>query len=127
MTGARSPALVTAAEFRAQVARDMSEDTLLANVRKLARELRLLVYHTHDSRKSERGWPDVVLASADRGLLLVRELKDERRKVTDEQADWLHHLRDLGIDADVWRPRDWVSGRIEKEMTTINRKRPTHV
>lgn len=126
MTGARGPALVTPAEYRAMVARQMSEDALLEKVRRLARELRLLCYHTHNSQKSEKGWPDVVLASADRGLLLIRELKNETRKVTPEQADWLHHLTDLGVDADVWRPRDWVSGRIQDEMTATNRKRNTH-
>lgn len=127
MTGARGPALVSSAEYRAMVARDMSEGALLAHVRTLAGELGLLSYHTHDSRRSEPGWPDLVIAGAERGVFLVRELKRQNGRVSPEQAQWLHTLRDLGVDADVWRPADLLSGRIEKEMTTPNRKKPTRV
>ena len=62
-------------------------------------------YHTHDSRRSEPGFPDLVLAHPRLGLIMP-ELKTERGRVSAAQQHWLDLLRHLGIDAPVWRPRD---------------------
>jgi hypothetical protein len=48
------------------------------------------VYHTHDSRRSEPGFPDLVLVRGSR--LLFVELKVGKRQLTDEQRDWLRAL-----------------------------------
>lgn len=45
------------------------------------------VYHTHDSRRSEAGFPDLLAIRGPR--LLAIELKVGRRRVTDEQREWL--------------------------------------
>lgn len=64
-----------------------------------------LAYHTHDSRHSERGWPDVALLRPPR--LVVAELKVGRRQVTPEQRVWLDELaRVPGVESYVWRPAD---------------------
>lgn len=66
-------------------------------------------YHTHDSRRSEPGFPDLVLAHADRGLVLFRELKKDTGRLTRDQARLLTVLSRAGADAGVWRPRDWAA------------------
>lgn len=60
------------------------------------------VHHHHDSRRSEPGWPDLVLLRA--GEAIFAELKREDGKVTAEQAHVLELLEAAGCDAVVWRP-----------------------
>ncbi len=61
-------------------------------------------YHTHDSRRSQPGFPDLVLCRPPR--LIAAELKTERGVVTLHQRAWLDILEACGIPAYVWRPRD---------------------
>lgn len=68
-------------------------------------------YHTHDSRRSPAGFPDLVLV---RDRVLFRELKDDRRRLEPEQIEWLNRLTRAGADAGVWRPKDRRS--VEKEL-----------
>lgn len=79
------------------------------------------VFHVSDSRREvvdrrrgvsrmvgdelAKGWPDLVLVHPKRGLL-VRELKSDRGRLTPEQKEWLAALAAVGVDVDVWRPRD---------------------
>ncbi len=66
-----------------------------------------LTYHTHDSRKSEAGFPDrVFLHEAWRRIIFV-ELKDMIRLVTPGQVEWLNGLMTIGQECGVWRPSDW--------------------
>ncbi|WP_309080292.1 VRR-NUC domain-containing protein [Zhihengliuella sp.] len=76
-----------------------------------------LRYHTHDSRRSAAGFPDLVLVDPVRGRVLFRELKREKGKLTPDQVQWVTGLRAAGVDAGTWRPSDWVSGRIAEELT----------
>lgn len=48
------------------------------------------------------GFPDLVLAR--RGVVMMRELKTERGRVSDMQARW---ISELGVFGKVWRPSDW--------------------
>jgi hypothetical protein len=96
----------------------MSEDDLDARVRKMAADLGLLRYHTHDSRRSASGWPDLVLVGP-RGVL-YRELKREGKKPTPAQQVWLDALQAAGANATTWRPSDLLSGRIAHEMAAIS-------
>lgn len=93
----------------------MTENELLYAVRVLCRRYRLLPYHTFDSRRSEPGFPDVVLVGT---RVLWRELKGERNGLTWAQAQWGRHLKAAGQDWAVWRPRDLRSGVIEREMAS---------
>lgn len=63
-----------------------------------------LVYHTRDSRRSQPGFPDIVLV---KGRLIFAELKSETGRLTPEQERWLAALRSAGCDVRVWRPSDW--------------------
>ena len=79
--------------------------------------LRVLCYHTRDSRGSHHGWPDWVL-SGPRGVLF-RELKRQGGRTTPEQDDWLDSLAGNGLDAGIWRPSDCMSGRVGREIAAI--------
>jgi len=99
------------------LAADMTEDDLLATVRQACKTLHLLVYHTYDSRRSERGFPDLVIVGV-RGILF-RELKNEKNKPTIHQQQWIQALQAAGADAGLWRPSDIFSGRITSELRRI--------
>jgi hypothetical protein len=61
-------------------------------------------HHETDSRRSKKGFPDLVIV----GLgVIFAELKTERGKVTADQQEWLDRLRDAGVEHYVWRPSDW--------------------
>ena len=55
------------------------------------------------------GFPDLVLVR--KGIALFRELKTDEGKLGISQKRW---LEEIGLMADVWRPRDWA--RIEREL-----------
>ena len=63
-------------------------------------------YHTHDSRRSPEGFPDLVMGHMSREIMLVRELKLDNKGPTEAQQKWLDLFTLCGYDADVWRPRD---------------------
>lgn len=97
----------------------MSADTLtekqfMAQVLELAKLQGWLVYHTHDSRRSEPGFPDLVLVRD--GRLVFAELKAEKGRVSPVQQKWLNELVQATLTAKtatpavyVWRPSDWDS------------------
>lgn len=55
-----------------------------------ARAAGWLAYHTHDSRRSEPGFPDAVFVRD--GRIVFAELKAARGRVTPEQRAWLEAL-----------------------------------
>lgn len=62
-------------------------------------------YHTHDSRRSARGFPDLVLVRPPR--LIFAELKGSDTQVTHEQHRWLRLLGACpGVEVHLWRPWD---------------------
>jgi hypothetical protein len=69
-----------------------------------------LCYHTHDSRHSVAGFPDLVLVRAPR--LVFAELKvdpptSKRGRPTPVQERWLGTLRGVpSVEVYVWRPPD---------------------
>ncbi len=82
-----------------------SEKDFQDSVCELAKWHGCMVYHTHDSRRSEPGFPDLVIVGT-HGVLF-RELKTERGRLTGPQNDWLGRLARAGANAAVWRPADW--------------------
>lgn len=82
-----------------------TESAFQSKVIALAKTLGLSCYHTHDSRRSVKGFPDLVIVGP-RGVLW-RELKTTKGRVSPEQTDWLARINNAGQDADVWRPTDW--------------------
>jgi hypothetical protein len=90
----------------------MSEAELQANVRELARVRGWKCYHTYDSRKSDQGFPDLVLVRKNR--LLFVELKSEKGKPSPAQLEWLHVLMlTRRVETFVWRPSSWLDGTVE--------------
>jgi hypothetical protein len=74
-------------------------------VRQLAELKGWLVYHTHDSRRSDEGFPDLVMS---RDRVVFAELKSEKGKLSEKQLEWVAGLRDLaGAEVYVFRPSDW--------------------
>jgi len=83
-------------------------------VRELALLLGYCVYHTHDSRRSDAGWPDLVLAHRARKQLLFVELKSARGSLRSAQSVWLDVLASCGAQVAVWRPAQWADGTIQR-------------
>ena len=79
----------------------MTEKQFQAQVVKWAKMMRWQVYHTHDSRRSEPGFPDLVLA---KDRVLFRELKTDKGRLTPAQKMWGKDLTDAGADWAIWRP-----------------------
>lgn len=67
--------------------------------------LRLRWYHTHDSRRSPSGFPDLVIVGA---RTIFVELKSDTGRVTKAQGEWLRDLAASGQETYVWRPKDWI-------------------
>jgi len=90
-----------------------SNETQLQNkILKLARMTGWLSYHTWDSRKSQPGFPDLVLVRRER--LVFAELKSEKGKLTPAQVEWNEALKATAAEVYVWRPADWVDSTIER-------------
>lgn len=103
-------------DYRSLQAKAMSERQLQDQIIELAKRMGFISYHTHDSRRSAPGFPDLVLVHPKQRRVVWRELKSETGTPTPEQKVWISTLLLVGEDVDIWRPRDWVSGRIEKEL-----------
>lgn len=106
-----------AVDYQAEQAAAMSEEELLDTVRLYGKQLNILVYHTWNSKRSEAGFPDVVLLSS--RAIAYRELKREDGRVTAAQQTWLNRLTSAGQDAGLWRPSDLVAGRVLLEMRAL--------
>lgn len=73
-------------------------------------------YHTHNSRKSAKGFPDLVFV---RDRVVYVELKSEDGRLRPEQEEWLQALAKAGQEVYVWRPSD----RAEMERVLLRRRR----
>jgi hypothetical protein len=81
-----------------------SEKDFMAAVIREAKKLGWRIYHTHDSRKSAAGFPDLVLV---RERVVWVELKTEGGQLTAAQANWFDDLTAAGQEVYVWRPNQW--------------------
>jgi hypothetical protein len=102
--------VLTVEEYRALERKTWSEKRFQAEVVKLAASLGYRHYHSHDSRMSPEGFPDLVLVRSASlgGRCIFAELKVKRNKLTRTQREWLGALRDAGSEAYEWRPEDWA-------------------
>lgn len=97
---------------RRHVLPPISEKEFQAQVIELARLFGFRVYHTFDSRRSAKGFPDLVLVHPrdhDKGFarVIFAELKSERGKLSGEQKEWIALLRQTILEVYIWRPSDW--------------------
>lgn len=63
-------------------------------------------YHTHDSRRSAAGFPDLVCVHPQRGCVFC-ELKRETGRLSPSQTEWLDALSAAGQRVFVLRPSSW--------------------
>lgn len=137
---------MTLAEFRAEQAKTMTEDQLLAQVLGIAKLYGWRTAHFRPAQTRSgrwvtavqgdgKGYPDLTLAHGPAGRLVFAELKTARGKVTPEQADWLHALelvaeaaldvpgasrpgRPYGsVEVYTWRPADLLDGIVEAALS----------
>ena len=90
----------------------ITEKDFHASVVEVAEACGWMVYHTYDSRRSERGFPDLVLVR-EYDLLFI-EIKLDAKNPTKPQRAWLKAL-DRVAETRVWRPRDWPE--IERRLS----------
>lgn len=92
----------------------MRESELQAAVTGLLDLYGWLWYHTHDSRKSRKGFPDITAVNAKQQRTIFAELKGDGGHPTDEQRVWLEWLEHAGTEAYLWRPEHWDTGEINR-------------
>jgi hypothetical protein len=83
----------------------VSEAEFQKRITDLCDWLHLKWHHETDSRKSKKGWPDLVIAGPNHVVFV--ELKTEKGRVSTEQREWLDTLLNAGATVEVWRPSDW--------------------
>ena len=83
----------------------MTERELQAAVERIADLTGWQYYHTHDSRRSAPGFPDLVLARGKR--VIFAELKSAGGRLSITQKEWLDTLEHTPAEVYVWRPKDW--------------------
>lgn len=99
--------------MRAQLDGAVSEAGLQQAVEDLAQMYGWMAYHTHDSRRSNPGFPDLVLChhgpvgSRGEGAVVFAELKRQGGTLSIGQQAWLWALEAAGAEVHVWRPADW--------------------
>jgi hypothetical protein len=93
----------------------VSEAQLQASIVEAARYLGYRHYHTTDSRKSQPGFPDLVLVHRTTGRVIFAELKSETGRVTDAQQEWLTLLGKLH-EVYLWRPAHWQDGTVRSVL-----------
>lgn len=92
----------------------ITERQLQDAVVQLAQWVGYRYYHVYDSRRSNPGWPDLILLRRER--ILAIELKSARGVVSVPQLEWLGALEEAGVECHVWRPAQWSDGTIERTL-----------
>lgn len=109
---------VSAAEYRGKIA-PRNEKAFTDMVRQAARAFGWMSYHTHNSKHSEAGYPDIRFVHPVRGQKFYAELKVGRNEPTDAQRQWIAALTNAGEVVFVWKPEHWdeivdvLSGEID--------------
>jgi hypothetical protein len=99
------------------IAKAMSEGELEENIRDACKKLGILRFHVRISKGTTAGLPDDILIGP-RGILW-RECKNQTYKPTRAQVETGEALAAIGQDFALWRPEDWLSGRIRLELMAI--------
>jgi hypothetical protein len=106
----------TAAEHRLWMCNQWTEEQLQNKILQLAKELGWLSYHAHDSRRSNPGWPDLVLVHPVQRRLIIWELKSAKGRPTPAQLAWITALRNVGLNVAIKKPEDWANESIQHEL-----------
>jgi len=107
-------------DARAALDAVMTERQLQDAVIGCAQSLGYAVYHTYDSRRSQLGFPDLVLVrawySGPSPRVVFVELKSATGRLSPAQVTWRAVIQDAGGEYHLWRPADWSSGEIERVL-----------
>jgi hypothetical protein len=82
--------------------RATSESQLQSSVVTFMRWRGWMCYHTYDSRRSEKGYPDLTAVKGNRMMFV--EFKTEKGKPKPEQIEWLDALVEAHDDVYLVRP-----------------------
>ena len=98
----------------------MSEGNLQAAVIQFAELRSWRLYHVAKVRKQLRshtseGFPDLVMLRGKRQVVV--ELKREGEDPTPKQWEWLEAFEAVGAETYVWRPADWLGGKVDEVLT----------
>lgn len=85
----------------------MTEAELQQSIIDAAGKLGYRHYHTRDSRRSDYGWPDLVLVHEVFRRVLFIEVKSAGGKVTPSQESWLDALARCGQEVYIVRPEQY--------------------
>lgn len=107
---------MTAAEHREKTILAWTEKQFQEQVVGLAKTLGWWVYHPYSSQRSTPGFPDLYLAHPKHGII-QRELKTEKGRLSSHQREAIALITKAGGDVAVWRPRDYLNGRIQQELS----------
>lgn len=107
--------MTTAAQYRQSLDRAMTERQWMAQVEQFAVHRGWAKYHTFDSRRSDAGFPDLVLTRAIPGdrRIVFAELKAMNGKLSAAQRSWLTVLELIAelcgghLEVKCWKPSDW--------------------
>ncbi len=91
----------------------MSRRTLTDKVTRLATSLDWEYYDTMDSRRSKRGFADLVLW---KHRIVFVSIKSTSGTLRRDQDETLNKLASAKANVHLWRPVDWISGSIEHEL-----------
>lgn len=83
---------------------DVLEKQVQAAIVDIARLLHWRVFHVFDSRKSEAGFPDLVLV---RDRVIYAEVKRAGQRPRPSQVEWLNALSSAGAEVYVWTESDY--------------------
>lgn len=83
----------------------MTEEQFRQQIRGLARMCGWsMQYHTHDSRRSDPGWPDEVFHHPKHRRTIFAELKSDKGRLSAAQHKWLEALSASGLETALWKP-----------------------
>ena len=96
----------------------MTHAELVAHITGRCDELGLPWHYCPDVRhcQGRAGWLDLVVVGK---WVLYREVKSEDGRTTRPQLDMLGRLRRARCNVGIWRPEDWDSGLIARELEEI--------
>lgn len=90
----------------------------MESIRAMCKDLRLDVFHAHDSRRSwGPGFPDLVVVGP--RAILYRECKGRDGVLQPLQRRWGSRITRAGGDWQVWRPRELADGTIARQLKAI--------
>jgi hypothetical protein len=106
--------------------RDELELPFMRRVRATAHATGWLMYHTVDAKRSDPGFPDLILLRPGEGI--AAECKRNTEKPSPEQITWLTFFASLpGMEACVWRPRDEAAILVRLTRPSCAQAMPTMV